>query len=111
MKKYLLVLFLFLVIPAVAQQAPPALPSNVELPEGVTVDPDQSPDLKPAVISQDDIKKRLDELKTAREQVTANLQALDGAIQQCEWFMAELNSREKALKKKQSKANLEESKK
>lgn len=41
------------------------------------------------MIDQTAIKTRLDQLKAERDQHLANANACVGAIQQCEWFLAE----------------------
>ena len=44
------------------------------------------------------LEKRLADLRKDRKQAEANLYALDGAIQECEWTIANWDSEEKPLK-------------
>jgi peptidoglycan hydrolase CwlO-like protein len=82
---------------------PMASAQTLELPTGTIIAEDQTPDPKPLVITKVDVQKRLEELKSAQAQMAANLQAIGGAIQQCEWFISELDNRAKALKEKEDK--------
>jgi hypothetical protein len=78
---------------------------QLELPDGTTIDADQTPDPKPTVITKIDLEKRLEELKQAQSQVSANLQAIGGAIQQVEYFLKEIEAREQAIKEKEKQPN------
>jgi hypothetical protein len=74
----------------------------MQLPEGAVIAPDQTPDPKPLSISKEDLTKRLDELKKAEAQITANLQAIGGAIQDCEYWLKEIEYRDAEANKKQN---------
>ena len=66
--------------------------------------------IKPLVLTRTDLESRLTELKQARNEMTANLQALSGAIQQVELFIKDLIDREdvgKPTNKKPTEVNPE----
>lgn len=48
------------------------------------------------MITREIIEKRLAELKSGRQQLLLNVNATDGAIQDCEWWLTVLNVDEMA---------------
>ena len=59
---------------------------------------------QPATVSRVSIEKRLADLKQAHQQAAANLQALGGAIQDCEYWLGELNKAENEVAKPPAKS-------
>lgn len=62
-----------------------------------------TPPAQPASIGRSALEKRLDGLKQAHLQAVANVQALDGAIQDVEYWLAELDKAEKEAEQKAKK--------
>jgi peptidoglycan hydrolase CwlO-like protein len=52
-----------------------------------------APPSAPAVLTKEAVQQRLTELKKQKEQVLADVNALSGAIQDCEYWLEELNKK------------------
>ena len=60
---------------------------------------DNTPAAKPE-ITVEKLQKRLKELEGAREQILANLNAVNGAIEDCKYWLGELEEKETLEEKK-----------
>jgi hypothetical protein len=56
---------------------------------------EDKPKAPPPAVTKAQLEARVKELTAAREQAIANLQALNGAIQDCEYWIAEVEKAEK----------------
>ncbi len=57
----------------------------------------------PGPVTKEALRQRIAELDKMREQAIANVNAISGAIQECEHWMAVIEEREKAQKEKPGK--------
>jgi hypothetical protein len=56
---------------------------------------ENKPKAPPPAVTKAQLESRVKELTAARDQALANLQALNGAIQDCEYWIAEVEKAEK----------------
>lgn len=71
----------------------------------------ETPPPQPASITRPQLEKRLGGLKQAHQQAVADVQALGGAIQDCEYWLSELDTAEKEAAKSDGKDKSKKEKK